>query len=83
MVKPKLKDRFANAQTALKALKLLDVVRVFEVELSKSVLEFTATRLGEKVKQTITIENPILDTLLQGKWEVAPHLKTEERLIKP
>ncbi|MEH2224329.1 serine/threonine protein kinase [Nostoc sp.] len=73
MVKPKLKDRFVNAQTALEALKPLDVVRFPEVELSQSMLEFTATRLGEKLRQTITIENPIPDTVLQGKWEVAPH----------
>ncbi|MEH2407979.1 serine/threonine protein kinase [Nostoc sp.] len=75
MVKPKLKDRFANAQTALEVLKPLDVLRAPKVELSKLVLEFTATWLDEKLTQTITIENRIPDTVLQGKWEVAPHLQ--------
>jgi hypothetical protein len=37
------------------------------------VLEFKANRLGEKLTQSITIENPIPDTLLEGRWEVAPH----------
>ncbi|WP_414526736.1 serine/threonine protein kinase [Nodularia chucula] len=73
MVKPRLKERFADAQTALDALKPLDLVRVPGVKLSPSVLEFKATRLGERLRQTITIENPIPDTMLEGKWEVAPH----------
>jgi hypothetical protein len=30
-------------------------------------------QLGEKLTQSITIENPIADTLLQGRWEIAPH----------
>ncbi|MDB9350338.1 serine/threonine protein kinase [Nodularia spumigena] len=73
MVKPRFNERFADAQTALDALKQLDLVRVPGVELSTSVLEFTATRLGERLRQTITVENPIPDTMLEGKWEVAPH----------
>lgn len=36
-------------------------------------LEFKANRLGEKLTQSITIDNPISDTLLEGRWEVAPH----------
>lgn len=73
MVKPKLKERFADAQTALQALKPLDVVRVPEVTLSTSVLEFTATQVGERLKQTIQVVNTMSETLLEGKWEVAPH----------
>ncbi|WP_315791464.1 serine/threonine-protein kinase [Fischerella sp. JS2] len=75
MVQPSLKKRFTNAQTALEALKPLDVIRVPGVELSQSVLEFQATRLGERLTQTITVENPIPDTVLAGTWEVAPHLQ--------
>lgn len=73
MVQPKQKDRFTNAELALESLKPLDVIRVPAVDFSETVLEFKANRLGEKLSRLITIENPIPDTLLEGKWEVAPH----------
>ncbi len=73
MVKPLQKERFSDAKAALKALKPLDVIRVAGVDFSETVLEFKANRLGEKLTQNITIENPIPDTLLEGRWEVAPH----------
>ncbi|QSV55103.1 MAG: serine/threonine protein kinase [Dolichospermum sp. UKL201] len=73
MVQPKQKDRFTNAELALESLKPLDVIRVPGVDFSETVLEFEANRLGEKLRRDITIENPIPDTLLEGKWEVAPH----------
>ncbi|BAY77529.1 serine/threonine protein kinase [Nostoc linckia NIES-25] len=73
MVQPLQKNRFANAQTALEALKPLDVILVAGVDFSKTVLEFKANQLGEKLTQSITVQNPIPDTLLDGKWEVAPH----------
>ncbi|WP_017652378.1 serine/threonine protein kinase [Fortiea contorta] len=73
MVQPLQKNRFANAQSALKALKPLDIIRVAGVDFSETVLEFKAHRLGEKLTQSIRVENPISDTLLQGRWEVAPH----------
>jgi serine/threonine protein kinase len=65
--------RFADAKTALDALKPLYVVRVPEVKFDKSVLEFKATKLGEKLTQTITLKNSIPETILEGYWEVAPH----------
>ncbi|MBD6616714.1 serine/threonine protein kinase [Komarekiella sp. 'clone 1'] len=73
MIQPLQKNRFANAQSALEAFKPLDVIRVAGVDFSETVLEFKAKRLGEKLTQSITIENPIADTLLQGRWEIAPH----------
>ncbi|MTJ23369.1 serine/threonine protein kinase [Dolichospermum sp. UHCC 0352] len=73
MVQPKQKDRFTNAELALESLKPLDVIRVPAVDFSETVLEFKANRLGEKLRRDITIENPIPDTLLEGKWEVTPH----------
>ncbi|MEH2389754.1 MAG: serine/threonine-protein kinase [Nostoc sp.] len=73
MVQPLQKNRFANAQSALEALKPLDVIRVAGVDFSETVLEFKANRLGEKLTQSITVENLISDTLLEGRWEVAPH----------
>ncbi|MBD2694226.1 serine/threonine protein kinase, partial [Anabaena catenula FACHB-362] len=42
-------------------------------DFSETVLEFKANRLGEKITQSFTVKNPIPDTLLEGKWEVAPH----------
>lgn len=73
MVQPKQKDRFTNAELALESLKPLDVIRVPAVDFSETVLEFKANRLGKKLRRNITIENSIPDTLLEGKWEVAPH----------
>ena len=73
MVQPKQKDRFTNAELALESLKPLDVIRVPAVDFSETVLEFKANRLGEKLRRDITIENPIPDTLLEGKWEVGSH----------
>jgi serine/threonine protein kinase len=73
MVQPKQKDRFTNAELALESLKPLDVIRVPAVDFSETVLEFKANWLGEKLRRDINIENPIPDTLLEGKWEVAPH----------
>lgn len=73
MVQPKLKDRFADAKTALKVLENLSIIRVPRVELSTTELFFHVSQLGEKVTQTINITNSVPDTLLQGRWEVAPH----------
>ncbi|MBD2202321.1 serine/threonine protein kinase [Calothrix sp. FACHB-1219] len=73
MVQPRLKDRFENAQQALNALIPLDVTRCPQVEFSHQIRDFTAISLHEKIRESITIENSIPDTLLQGRWEVAPH----------
>ena len=82
MVAPDPSKRFADAKTALETLKPLYVVRVPEVKFfkdgvefdpSKTVLEFKATKLGEKLTQTITLVNSIPETVLEGHWEVAPH----------
>jgi serine/threonine protein kinase len=74
MVELKPKDRFPDAATALEALNPIYVIRVPEVKLSQSCLEFTAKKLGERLTQTITISNAIPDTVLESRWEVAPHL---------
>ncbi len=74
MVELKPKDRFPDAKTALDALNPIYVIRVPEVNLSQPYLEFKANKLGEKVTQKITISNSIPDTVLESRWEVAPHL---------
>ena len=73
MVAPDPKKRFPDAATALEALKPLYVKRTPEVKLSCTTLNFEATKVGEKLSQTITISNSIPETILEGYWEVAPH----------
>ena len=73
MVQPSLKRRFSNARMALEALNPIDLIRLPGVEFSEAVLNFQAKNLGEKLTQTITVENVIPETLLEGRWDVAPH----------
>jgi serine/threonine protein kinase len=82
MVAPDPSKRFDDAKAALEALKPLYVVRVPEVKFFKDgtefdprkiVLEFHSTRLGEKLTQTIRLQNSIPETFLEGHWEVEPH----------
>ncbi len=71
MVESRLKDRFPNAAAALAALP--EELILPDVVLSQSSLNFVATRIGERPTQTITISNPVPQTGLEGRWEVAPH----------
>ncbi|MBD1882117.1 serine/threonine-protein kinase [Coleofasciculus sp. FACHB-T130] len=73
MVEPKAKDRFPNATAALEALKPIYVNRLPEVKFSQLALELKTTQLGEKLTQTVRVNNSVPDTLLEGTWEVAPH----------
>jgi len=75
MVNPNLNERYPDAEAALEALKPLYVIRIPEVKFSQPKLVLTATGLGEKLTGTVTVANPIPETLLQGRWEVAPHPK--------
>ncbi|HEY9752055.1 MAG TPA: protein kinase, partial [Coleofasciculaceae cyanobacterium] len=72
MVQPQLKDRFPNAEAALAGMPT-HPMRVPEVQLSQTVLAFTANRRGETISQILTINNSIADTTLEGCWEVPPH----------
>jgi hypothetical protein len=58
---------------ALAALKSLDVSSLPKVRIDRDSLEFTATEYGEIMTQTLAISNPIPNTMLCGRWEVAPH----------
>lgn len=73
LVEPKQKDRFSNAETALKELLPLYVTRSPEVTLNWNSLEFKAKKIGEKLTQSITVNNAVTETILEGQWEVAPH----------
>ncbi|MEG4516591.1 serine/threonine-protein kinase [Microcoleus sp. AT9b-C5] len=73
MVAPRIQDRYQSAADALTALESLDVSSLPKVRIDRDRLELTATGYGETITQTIEISNPIPDTMLAGKWEVAAH----------
>ncbi|WP_293146501.1 MULTISPECIES: serine/threonine-protein kinase [unclassified Microcoleus] len=73
MVAPRIQDRYKSAADALTALRSLDASSLPKVRLERDRLELTATEYGEIVTQKIAISNPIPDTILCGRWEVAPH----------
>ena len=73
MVAPRLQDRHPSAADALTALESLDVSSLPKVRIERDRIQFTATEYGEILTQTIAISNPIPDTILCGRWEVAPH----------
>ena len=73
MVAPRIQDRYKSAVDALTALRSLDVSGLPKVRIERDRLEFTAIELGEKITQTVTVSNPIPNTILAGRWQVAPH----------
>jgi serine/threonine protein kinase len=73
MVAPRVGDRYPDAAAALAALQPIYVIRDPFVEFSHTNLQFKATKLGEKITQTITIVNTTADTLLEGNWSIEPH----------
>jgi len=73
MVEPRMQARYVNAVEALAALEPIDVDRLPKVRLTRNRLNFTCRQYPEKQTQSITISNPIPDTMLAGYWEVAPH----------
>ncbi|MEG5173536.1 serine/threonine-protein kinase [Microcoleus sp. B3-D7] len=73
MVAPRLQDRYKSAANALAVLESLDVSRLPKVRSNRERLELTATELGETITEVIEISNPIPDTMLAGRWEVAAH----------
>ena len=73
MVAPNPEERYRNAKESLKFLGGLYITRQPEIALDRQTLEFTANRIGEKLSQSVTIENSMLDTHLEGNWEISPH----------
>ncbi len=73
MVAPKIKDRYANAKTAIAALEPIFVVRHPTLEFNQSSLLFKATQIGEVVTQSIEIVNTTPDTTFKGSWSIEPH----------
>lgn len=73
MAQPKQKDRYPDASAALETLKPIYVIRIPEVKFNQFRLLFQATKLGEKLTQTIIVSNSIPEPVLEGKWSVSPH----------
>ncbi|NES05700.1 MAG: serine/threonine protein kinase [Okeania sp. SIO2F4] len=74
ITEPKYTDRYKNAKKALAALRVLDVNRLPKLRISRKNLEFASNKWGEKLTGIIQISNPIPETILCGRWEVAPHV---------
>ncbi|HLO47802.1 MAG TPA: serine/threonine-protein kinase [Kamptonema sp.] len=72
-------QRYATATAALEALNNIEIERLPEVKINPDSLEFKATEYGEKLTQSITVSNPIPDTILKGGWEVAFHPREPNR----
>lgn len=70
MVEPNLRDRFADAQTALQALQPLQVVAKAQVCLSQSAIRLLAKPQGTPLSTVIRIRNPAPDTVLQGRCRI-------------
>ena len=73
MVEPNPSNRYHNAKLALEALQPLYVMRVPEVTLETTELEFIAEKVGERITQNLTINNNIPETTLQGHLSISPH----------
>jgi hypothetical protein len=73
MVASRIQDRYQSAADALTALQSLDVSSLPKVRIERDPIQLTSTKYGEILTQTIAISNPIPDTMLCGRWEVAPH----------
>ncbi|MGB3512321.1 MAG: protein kinase [Microcoleaceae cyanobacterium] len=74
MAEPKYTDRYENAEVALAVLRPLDVNRLPKVRISQENLAFISNLWGKKLTERITVSNPIPETILSGRWEVAPHV---------
>jgi serine/threonine protein kinase len=72
MVEPNLRDRFADAHTALQALQPLQIVAKAKVHLSASEIRLQAQPLGALLGTTIRISNPTPDTILAGRCRITP-----------
>src|SRR4028118_449504 len=73
MVAPRCQDRRPSAADALTALESLDVSSLPKVRIERDRIQFTATEYGKSLTRTMAISNPIPNTILCGRWEVAPH----------
>ncbi len=73
LVEANPQERFANAQEAKAALQKIDITRLPKSRLNRDNLYIEAKEWGEKVVGIVEVTNPIPNTLLSGRWEVAAH----------
>ncbi|NEQ38437.1 MAG: serine/threonine protein kinase [Okeania sp. SIO3I5] len=74
ITEPKYTDRYENAEAALIDLLVLNINRLPKVRISRTNLEFASDKWGEKLTEIIIVSNPIPETILFGRLEVAPHV---------
>ncbi len=65
------KYRFNRAE--LSRLTTSNVMQVSKSIVSCSILEFTAHNLGERLTETLTVQNNFPEVIVEGWWEVASH----------
>lgn len=73
MTEPRVQNRYSSAAEALASLKNIDVDSLPKVILSQNRINLTASQFGEKLTEMIAVNNPIPNTVMSGRWEVAPH----------
>lgn len=73
VVEPNPLNRYEDAESALRALYPLHVIRTPEIRLNKLMFNFVADFVGEKLSQPIQIKNFVPETVLEGEWSVSPH----------
>ena len=72
MTEPRVKDRFANAQEAFKALPTSSI-RLPEIQLSHSEIYLRALKIGETLSHIIDVTNVAPEIQLAGTWKVQQH----------
>ena len=72
-MEPSLKHRYSSAAEALAALKPLDVKRLPKPRLSADRIELVALHPSGRLSDWVSLSNPIPETILTGRWEVAEH----------
>ncbi|MEM9541734.1 MAG: serine/threonine-protein kinase [Cyanobacteria bacterium P01_E01_bin.42] len=75
MVEANPRDRYPSAKAAIQALKPLNVTRLPKLRLSQTTIDFDNfdIKYGQIANYKLIASNPIPETMLAGRWEVAPH----------
>jgi len=71
--------RYKSATAALEAFQQTEMTRSPEAIVKPDTLELQAAEYGEILSTAVTIRNTVPDTVLQGRWEVAPHASDAKR----
>ncbi|MGK7931689.1 MAG: serine/threonine protein kinase [Microcystaceae cyanobacterium] len=74
MVQPNLKDRFESAEIALSVLNQLEQFPSPIIKIVPSSLSFKCDQWGKIYSQTLRVFDCTTNKIIQGKWEVEPHL---------